>query len=175
MSQKVIYRIYSSEWMSEWVKVILSCPTLCDLMDYTVCGILQARILEWAAFPSSGHLPNEGSNPHFLWFLHCRQILYHWATGEAPVTIDTVRSLIDQLCLTLCDPMDYTIHWILQARILEWVAFPFSRGSSQHRDQTQVSCIAGRFFSIWAPRVSPPKGPNSKTITLDTRISTCKL
>ena len=39
-----------------------------------------------------------------------------------------------QLCLTLCDPMDYTVHGILQARILEWVAFPFSMGSSQPRD-----------------------------------------
>ena len=48
-----------------------------------------------------------------------------------------------QSCLTLCDPMDYTVHGILQARILEWVAFTFSRGSSQPRDQTQVShsCI----------------------------------
>ena len=49
-----------------------------------------------------------------------------------------------------CDPMDYTVHGILQARILEWVAFPFSRGSSQPRDQTQVSCIAGGFFTPWA-------------------------
>ena len=39
-----------------------------------------------------------------------------------------------QLCVTLCDPMDYTVHGILQARILEWVAFPLSRGSSQPRD-----------------------------------------
>ena len=45
-------------------------------------------------------------------------------------------------CLMLCDPMDYTVHGILQARIL-WVAFPYSRGSSKPRDQTQVSCIAG--------------------------------
>ena len=52
--------------------------------------------------------------------------------------------------LTLCDPMDYTVHGILQARILEWVAFPFSRGSSQPRDQTQVSHIAGGFFTSWA-------------------------
>ena len=50
----------------------------------------------------------------------------------------------------LCDPMDYTVHGILQAKTLEWVAFPFSRGSSQLRDQTQVSCIAGRFFTSWA-------------------------
>ena len=57
-----------------------------------------------------------------------------------------------ELCPTLCDPMDYTIHGILQARILEWVAFPFSRGSSQPRDGTQVSHIAGRFFTSWATR-----------------------
>jgi len=46
--------------------------------------------------------------------------------------------------------MDYTLHGILQARILEWVVFPLSRGSSQSRDQTQVSCIAGEFFTSGA-------------------------
>ena len=59
---------------------------------------------------------------------------------------------VTQSYLTLCDPMDYTVHGILQVRILEWVAFPFSRGSSQPRDQTQVSCIAGEFFTSWATR-----------------------
>ena len=48
--------------------------------------------------------------------------------------------------------MDYTVHGIPQARILEWAAFLFSRGSSQPRDQTQVSLIAGRFFTSWATR-----------------------
>ena len=48
--------------------------------------------------------------------------------------------------------MDYTVHGILQARILQWVAFPFSRESSQPRDQTQVSYIVGRFFTSWATR-----------------------
>jgi len=57
---------------------------------------------------------------------------------------------VAQSCPTLCDPMDYTVHGILLARILEWVAFPFSKGSSQLKDQTQVSCIAGRFFTNWA-------------------------
>ena len=47
---------------------------------------------------------------------------------------------------TLCNPMDYRVHGILQARILEWVASPFSRGSSQTRNWTGVSCIAGRFL-----------------------------
>ena len=55
---------------------------------------------------------------------------------------------------TLCDPLDYTVHGILQARILEWVAFPFSRRSSQPRDRTQVSHIAGGFFTSWATRES---------------------
>ena len=65
--------------------------------------------------------------------------------------------LVTQLCPTLCDPMDCSppnssVHGILQARILEWVVIPFSRESSQPRDRTQVSSIAGRFFTIWATR-----------------------
>ena len=54
---------------------------------------------------------------------------------------------VAQSCQILCHPMDYTVYGILQARILEWVAFPFSRGSSQPRDQAQVSRIAGGFFT----------------------------
>ena len=63
-----------------------------------------------------------------------------------------VKVKIIQSCPTLCDPMDYTVHGILQARILEWVASPFSRGSSQPRDLTQVSHIAGGFFTRLATR-----------------------
>ena len=61
--------------------------------------------------------------------------------------VKKVKVKVAQLRPTLCDPMDYRVHGILQARILEWIAFPFSGGSSQTRDQTQVSCIAGRFFT----------------------------
>ena len=66
----------------------------------------------------------------------------------------TVKSLVAQLCLTLCDPMHCSplgssVHEILQARIL---GSPFSRGPSQPRDQTWVSHIAGRFFTIWITR-----------------------
>ena len=60
------------------------------------------------------------------------------------------KAKVSQSCLTLCDPINSTVHGILQVRILEWVALPFPRGSSQSRDQTQVSCIAGRFFISWA-------------------------
>ena len=56
------------------------------------------------------------------------------------------------VCPTLCDPMDCTVHGILQARILEWVAFPFSRASSQPRDRTQVFHVEGRLFISWATR-----------------------
>ena len=66
-----------------------------------------------------------------------------------------VKAKVARLCLTLCDPMDYIVHGILQARTLEWVAFPFSRGSSQPRDRTQVSHIAGGFFTSLATRQAP--------------------
>ena len=67
--------------------------------------------------------------------------------------------LVAQSCPTLWDPMDCSppgsfVHWILQARMLEWVAISFSRGSFLPRDWIQVSCIAGRFFIIWATKES---------------------
>ena len=71
--------------------------------------------------------------------------VYPWRRERSEVKVA-------QLCLTLCNPMDYTVHGILQARILEWVAFPFSGESSQPRDQTQASCVAGGFFTSWATR-----------------------
>ena len=67
-------------------------------------------------------------------------------TGVTMVKVQE-KVKVAQSCMTLCDPMDYTAHEILQARILEWVAFPFSRGSSQPRDQIQVSHTAGRVFT----------------------------
>ena len=66
------------------------------------------------------------------------------------LSVDWVK--VAPSCLTLCNPMDYTVHGILQARILEWVAVPFSRGSCQPRDRTQFSCIVGGFFTCWATR-----------------------
>ena len=63
--------------------------------------------------------------------------------------IESVKVKATQLCPTLCNPMDCTVHGVLQARILEWVAFPFSRRSSQPRDWTLVSHIAGGFFTSW--------------------------
>ena len=70
-------------------------------------------------------------------------------------------SEVAQSCPTLCDPVDCSlpgssVHGILQAWILEWVAISFSRGSSRPRDWTQVSCIGGRRFNLWATREACP-------------------
>ena len=82
-----------------------------------------------------------------------------WTSGISrfmkPVAAAAAMSL--QLCPTLCDPIDgsppgFSIPGILQARTLEWVAISFSKGSSWSRDRTQVSCIVGRRFTIWATR-----------------------
>ena len=67
-----------------------------------------------------------------------------------PFLIKTLK--VAQLCPALCNPMDYTVQGILQARILEWEAFSLSRESSQPRAQTQVSRIACRLFTSWATR-----------------------
>ena len=73
---------------------------------------------------------------------------------------DESESEVAQSCPILCDPVDcnllgFSVHGILQARILEWVAISFSTGSSWPRDQTQVSRIRGRRFYLWATREAP--------------------
>ena len=85
--------------------------------------------------------------------------LRNWFYLRLPwfLQIKKSESEVAQPCLTLCDPMDCSlpgssIHEIFQARVLEWVAISFSRGSSRPRDRTQVSCIAGKRFIIWATR-----------------------
>ena len=106
-----------------------------------------------------GIFPTQESN----WgLLHCRRILYQQnyqgssacrgLTVFGDGGLQEVKVKVTQSCQTLCNPMDYTVHAILQARILEWVAFSFSRGSSKPRDWTQVSYIAGRFFTMWPTR-----------------------
>ena len=105
------------------------------------------------------------------------------------LTVGKTRCLLKvkvaQSCLTLCNPMNCTVHGILQARILEWVAFPFSRGSSQPRDWTQVSRIAGGFFTIWATREAQKPiagtqialwwGPQGKELRLPTHSQESEL
>ena len=77
--------------------------------------------------------------------------------STSPIVITQKWSEVAQSCPTLCDPIvcslwGSSVHGISQARILEWVAISFSRGSSWPRDQTWVSCIVGRHFTVWATR-----------------------
>ena len=74
--------------------------------------------------------------------LRCRQILYPMSRQGRPLSTVLQSNSV----------LDYTVRGILQARILEWVAVLFSRGSSQPRNRTQVSRTAGRFFTSWATR-----------------------
>ena len=100
-------------------------------------------------FPSPGDFPDPGTEA----LSPSSPALQADSLPTEPVTIYHIKEgKVAQLCPTLSDPIDYTVHETLQARILEWVHFPFSRGSSQPRDQTQVSQIAGGFFTSWATR-----------------------
>ena len=111
-------------------------------------------------FPFPGDLPDPGIEPTSPVLLYCKQILcllifnmkILLASKLIFETMSVQFSSVAQSCPILCDPMDCTlpgssVRGIIQARILEWVVVPFSRGSSQPRDQTQVSCIAGEFFT----------------------------
>ena len=103
-------------------KSLQSCPTLCHPTDYTVPGILQARILEWVASSFlQGIFPTQRLNPCVP---NCRWLLYRLNHQGSP-------------------------------RILEWVPYPFSRGLSQPRNRTEVSCIAGGFFTSRVTREGP--------------------
>ena len=144
-------------------------------MVYTVRGILQGRILEWVAIPFSrgSSQPRDRTQVSHI----AGRFFTSWAIREAlsrhknhhfkqtprkmlvPLVPEPcfVKWSERRLVISDCDLMDCTlpsssVHGILQARILKWVAIPFSRESSRPRDQIQVSCIAGRFFTSWATR-----------------------
>ena len=77
--------------------------------------------------------------------MHMETVFFNYPKGYLKVKVA-------QPCSTLWDPMDYKVHGILQAKILEWVICPFSRGSSRPRNQTRVSSTAGGFFTNWTIR-----------------------
>ena len=93
---------------------------------------------------------------HFLAFILKSKIIFHLPCFKFNMKVKS-ESEVAQSCPTLCDPMDgslpgSSIHGVFQARILEWFAISFSRGSSQPRDRTQVSCTMGRLFTVWDTR-----------------------
>ena len=109
-----------------------------------------------------------------LWVLYSIPLIYTFIPLKyhTILIIVKVKMLVAQSCLSLCDPMNCSlsgssVYAILQAKILEWIAIPFSRGSSLPKDQTLISCIADRFFTIWATREAqstenhPPYGKDT--------------
>ena len=131
-------------------------------------------------WPSCWELPHPCHTLHRATNIHWRyidlailaQLRTTWMdhfNSRASHVINLQLSLGPHLGLTLSahsrfHPLFQVLIPILQARILEWVAIPFSRGSSQPRDRIQVSCIADRFFTIWATREAPliPKASPNK-------------
>ena len=145
----------------------------------SVPGILQARTLEWVAisFSNAWKWKVKGKS-----LSRARLLATPWTSAyQASPSMGFSRQeywsgvplpsakcylekhilsmcvLVAQSCLALCNPMDWgppgsSVHGILQARILEWVAISFSRGPSRPRDRTQVSCITGGFFTVWVTR-----------------------
>ena len=113
-----------------------------------------------AVFWPRGAWGGEGSPRVFVW--RVRRGRRDRCQSQASERVKA-EMLVAQSCPALFNPMDCSppgssVHGTLQARILEWVAIPFCRGSSQPRDQTQVSCIAGGFFTIWATKEAPVRG-----------------
>ena len=139
-------------------KSLQSCPTLCDPIDGSppgspVPGILQARTLEWVAISFSSAWKWKVKVKSLS---HVRLLATPWtAAYQAPPSMGFSRQEYWS-GVPLPSPMDYIGHGILQARILEWVAFPFSRGSLQPRNPTQVFCTALQADSL---PVGPPGKP----------------
>ena len=155
-----ISKISPTDWnLDSNVLVAQSCLTLFDPVNwgppgFSAYGILQARILEWVAIPFS----RESSWPRDWTWVSCiaGSFFTIWATTPGKAWTQQ-WSEVAQSCPTLCDPMDCnppgsSAHGIFQARVLEWVAISFARGSSQPRDRTRVSRTAGRHFTVWATR-----------------------
>ena len=140
------------------VQVAQLCLTLCDSMDCTVQGILQAGILELVAFPSPGVLPHPGIKPMSpqLW----ADSLPAESPGKSNSSGVGSLSLLQGIFLTQelnrdllhCRGTLYQLSHQGSPRILEWVAYPFSRGSFWPKNRTGASCTAGGFFTSWATR-----------------------
>ena len=152
-----VHRLFQARIL-EWV-AISSSSIPSRPRDRTHVSCLQADSLPLSHQGSHTYLYLFVIVPQFLNSLFCYSYPFlsmHFSLGSfcwyilvftdsfvdvSSLWISILKVKVAQSCPTLCDPRDYTVHGILQARILEWVAFPFSSGSSQPRDWTQVSAV----------------------------------
>ena len=127
--------------------VLISCRWIVWVLTYKAVQLTTSSLITWK-FSSD-----------YIMFIHSLIILPHkYLLGlfiihqamKIEKMIFTGGVKVTQSCPTFWGPMDYTVHGIVQARILEWVASPFFKGSSEPRNRTQVSFIVGRFFTSWA-------------------------
>ena len=146
-SNLIHYKIQSPTHCSKSVPCLLSGLSSCLPFPYSILSCHTSLSVLPRTPPVHSHLRVFAPAFHSAW------------TTIPPTATWSVKSgsEVAQSCPTLCDPMDCSppgtsIHGLSQARILEWVAISSSRGSSWPRDQTQVSCIAGRLFTVWATR-----------------------
>ena len=134
----IFFKLLSHFWLfaTPWTVACQASPSM---------GFSRQEYWSGLPFPSPGDFPNPGIEPRSP-TLQADSLL------SEPPGKQGVKVKVAQSCLALWDFMDYTVHGILQVRILKWETFPFSRESFQARDWTQFSCIAGRFFISWASR-----------------------
>ena len=163
------------QWPQDWKKVSFhsnpkerQCQRMLNLQhsctishtSKVMLKILQARLQQYVnqelpdvqvGFSKGRRTRDQITNIHWI-IEKAKEFQKSFCFFDHTKLFDYVKAKVAQLCPTLWDPVNCTVHGILQTSILEWVAFPFSRGSSQPRDRTQVSCIAGGFFTSWATR-----------------------
>ena len=137
------------EWREILVPIISALPKIKFspiILSYTTLRLIDVIFYQpvWTGLLGSYNVKNPNCS---LWGCCRRRVQYN---GRERCHRLILHVQVAQLCPTLCDCINYTVHGILQARTLEWVVFPFSRGSSQPRDQNQVSHIAGQSFTSWA-------------------------
>ena len=121
------------------------------------------------------HYANRTITTMFLLMLFLKETPHHKTLWDSLVNWvnDSIFRKLEAACESESRPVvsdSLQVHEILQARILEWVTFPFSRGSSQPKDWTQVSCIAGGFFTSWAIREPHENGRQKQFSSQDKRI-----
>ena len=146
-------------WKWKWSHSVMSDSVTAWTVAYQASpsmGFSRQEYWSELPFPSPGDLPDPGIKP---WSLVLQADTWPSEPQGKPMSCieSESESEVAQSCPTLCDTMDcslaaFSLHGILQARVLEWVAISFSRGSSRPRDRTQVSWIPGRRFNLWATR-----------------------
>ena len=138
-------KIISGSWRVFWAKCEKQILYFCKYRWRSYHEKSYLTVLEAMGIPENGKL-GRGK----VVKIHPTNVQISWKQWMWEA-VKKVKMLVTQSCLTLCNPMDcnppgFSVHGILQARILEWVAIPFSRGSSQSRDWTRVSWIGRRIL-----------------------------